>query len=225
MDEDAGFDLEALFLEEPTVETPPDGPPGESVPPAVSGDGPLCEECGDEIPWAGRGRKPKRCALHKNRTAGAKKAVSRAPTSARIREELVSDLTREIAFFGTGMSKVLPTTGLTTFKRAERTAQALVKVAGDNPRLLAALELGAKAVSYVDLGETGVAIGTALLVDLGRMNPDSAMANMVGVSETWHELNDEVPQSAEAAVDKAREERLTESVFSVPTPPRFERIT
>lgn len=227
MDEDFG-DLSTLFLAEPEIDDGSDTdvlPAEESAPPP--GGGPTCETCGDTIPWAGRGRKPKFCVNHKTRTAGARKATSRALPSVKIREELVGDLTREIAFFGTGLSKVMPTTGVTTFKRAEQTAKALVKIAGDNPRLLGVLELSAKAISVVDLGEAGASIGVALMVDLGRMQPDAAISQMLGVSETWHELNDEGPDPSAAAsyqAEQATEARLQNSVFAVAVPPRFETI-
>lgn len=214
-------DLSTMFLEEPTVEEEDVRPEGESATPP---DGPLCKVCETPIPWAGRGRKPIYCVDHKSRTVGAKKAVSRATPSKQLREDLVSDLTREIALFGTGLSKVAPTTGVTTFKRAEQTAKALVKIAGDNPRLLGVLELSAKAISVVDLGEAGASIGVALMVDLGRMQPDAVMSQMLGVSATWHEINDDSEAESYQQADQATEARLQNSVFSVAVPPRFEMI-
>lgn len=229
---DDGMDLEALFADLPmpeiesigSVDEPPAGPPDE--PPAPASEL-KCEVCSTPLVYSGRGRRPKRCPEHrKTTTAGAKRAVSSGRVTNAMRESLIDDLTKELAFFGTGMSKVMPTTGVTVFKKSEQTAKALVKIAGDNPRLLGALELTARAASFIDLGDAGLAIGVAALVDLGRMSPDSAMANMTGVSQTFHEINDDGDsQDAATVADQLAAQRANGSPFSVEVPPRFQKVT
>src|SRR5262249_33465548 len=78
-------------------------------------------------------------------------------------------------------------------KRAEATARALCRVAENNPRLMEALETAATIAPMLDLGETAGAVGLAILVDTGRVNPDSVLPTLFGVRETYHELYDDVP--------------------------------
>lgn len=218
--------LEELFdqLPMPEIDSAPDEPERVSTP-AVQAEELTCEVCSTALVYSGRGRKPKRCPDHRRTTtSGARKASASALPSKAVREELIGDLTRELAFFGTGLSKVLPTTGVTTFKKSEQTAKALVKVAGDNPRLLGALELTAKAASVIDLGDAGLAIGVALLVDLGRVNPDSPISTMTGVRATFHEINDEQNDDAVSVADQQAAERMHLSPFSVEVPPRFQQV-
>lgn len=203
---------------------PPEDAPPESASndPPTQIDGPTCEECGVEIPWAGRGRKPKRCAEHKTRTTvRSGNGGSRVTRNQQRLDALKDDITKEIVFFGKSVAKVLPTFGVTAGKRAEKTAAAFVRIAADNPKLLEALEATTKIIPALDLGETAVALGLALLVDLGRISPDALLPTMFEVSETWHELNDEddmivpdgvVIQGAFAPAEQA-------------VPRRFEKIT
>lgn len=182
------------FLDDlPPEENEPDILPDPPEPTADGG--PVCDVCGDPIPYSGRGRRPKKCAEHKTRTTARQGAASvrrsSGKTAARI-TALENDLTKEFALFGKGVAKVLPTFGVTVVKRAERTAAALARIAEDNPKLMQILEVGTKIAPAIDLGETAAALGLALLVDMGRVDPDSLLSTMFEVSATWHEINDDV---------------------------------
>lgn len=182
--------------------------------------GPTCETCGTAIVWAGRGRKPRFCPDHKKRTGTGSVRSPRKVSAAKADRlnELETDLLKEFATFGKGMAKVMPVTGITVVKRSENTAHALVKIAQNNPKLLEALEVGAKFAPAFELGETGIAVATAILVDSKRVAPDSVMAGMTGVAETYKEIyGDDQPVKGLHNVSPFSQEQ--------PVPPRFEVIS
>lgn len=203
---------------------PPDDtpPPPDDDSSAGGGDDdkrPHCEECGTVIPWSGRGRRPKRCADHKLRRSTNPRSIStRSNTKRAVKlDQLEGDITRELGIAGMGLAKVMPTAGITLFSRAEKTAQALVRIAQDNPRLMEALEIGAKVAPAFDLGETAAAVGVAILIDTGRVDPDSVISQMTGVSQLWHQTHDDEPEGASPNVP-----HVGMPVQNVP--PRFETI-
>lgn len=197
--------------------------PSEDTSPEEIPDGPMCqhEDCYNVIPWSGRGRKPKFCAEHKRRTAEPKEGASQstprrsAKTDARL-DAIEESLTKELALFGKGAATFLPVFGCTLVDRSARTAKVMRNIAAKNPKVLEALEVTTKVADAIDLGEAGLALGIALLVDLKRMNPDGMMPRVLGVSQTYHDLYDE--------------EAPTPSVFNgvnpfeVAVPPRFQAV-
>jgi hypothetical protein len=183
-------------------------------------DGPTCEVCQAPIPWSGRGRKPRKCADHKTRTAGAAKA-NRRKTPARV-DQLRDDIMRELVGFGKTTSAVLPVFGITMVARADKTAAALARIAENNPKVLAALEVATRVVPALDLAETLMALGIALMVDVGRVPADSMLAVTTGVSATWHEVHDEGPTVERVTV--ATPDGPLPSFSTVDVPPRFARI-
>lgn len=231
-------------IPEPTVteDAPEETPP--ETPPVASGNTLICYE-GDEGPHefvhSGRGRKPKRCPEHRGRTAVATQRKNTGRQAAV--KQLEEDVFKELALFGKGFSKLAPTAGLVAVKRAEKTAAALARMAQDNPKLLAALEIGTKIAPVLDLGETLAMFGLALMVDMGRIHPDAVVSILFGVSEIWHDINDdEKPQTAQEYWDrqdpnrvdgrgnrpadwKEQTERVERTGFEVSVPPRFARIT
>ena len=218
----ADLDLSGLFSEVTVDDGPDDVPeavPDPDSPPAP--DGPTCEVCGTLIEWSGRGRKPKKCAEHKTRTAGAAKA-QRRKTPAKL-DLLESDLTRELVGFGKNVSSVLPCLGVTLVSRSEKTAKALTRVAENNPKILAALEASTRVVPMLDLAESVLSVAIALAVDLGRLNPDSLLSVNMGVSEIWHEVHDE---GGSTVTGPAQQVVSSSNGFFPGTevPPRFERV-
>lgn len=183
-----------------TLDLPPSerGSPADPDPGVVGG--PECEVCGNVIPWSGRGRRPLRCVEHKKKPASAGVRQPRAAKTEVRLKALEDDLLREFTVAGKGLAQFMPTAGVTLVKRAERTTRALLRIAEDNPKMLQALETAAKVAPAIDLGETLGAVGLAIMVDAGRVNPDSLLPTLFGVRETWHELNDdtsgeEMPQA------------------------------
>jgi hypothetical protein len=208
----------------------PESPGDTSTPerdPSVK-EGPTCEICGTEIPWSGRGRRPKKCDEHKSRTTGRSDTGTPA-RGARLEKRLATleaDLTREMTLFGKGSAKFLPTFGTVTVGRAPKTAEAMVKIAADHPKVLDALEVATKIMPALDLGETAAMMALALAVDRGIVHPDSIPAVMFGVSETWHDI---YPDGT--VEDKAKQNGnnpVEGEVIGFPeqqVPPRFARIT
>lgn len=197
--------------------------PSDDSSPEVIPDGPLCqhEDCENVIPWSGRGRKPKFCAEHKRRTEtpkdGSVQSTPRrsAKFDARL-DDIEASLTKELALFGKGAATFLPVFGCTLVDRSARTAKVMRNIAAKNPKVLEALEVTTKVADAIDLGEAGLALGVALLVDIKRMNPDGAMPRILGVSETYHALYDEespTPQVFNGA-----------NPFEVSVPPRFQAV-
>lgn len=200
-----------------------DHSPTESTP-----DGPLCEVCSEVIEWSGRGRKPKYCKDHKRRTSPRDTPdMPRAPRrSAKLEarlSELESDLTREMSLFGKGLAAVLPVSGVTLVDRSARTAKALTKIAARNPKVLESLEVSTKVVDALDLAESALAFGVALLVDTKRMNPDNTLAGMVGVSQTWHDIHDDETETHSERNVNASVNGL--NPFEVDVPLRFQSVS
>jgi hypothetical protein len=138
---------------------------------------------------------------HKKKPASAGVRQPRAAKTEVRLKALEDDLLREFTVAGKGLAQFMPTAGVTLVKRAERTTRALLRIAEDNPKMLQALETAAKVAPAIDLGETLGAVGLAIMVDAGRVNPDSLLPTLFGVRETWHELNDdtsgeEMPETA-----------------------------
>lgn len=154
-------------------------------------EGPLCEVCHEPIPWSGRGRKPKRCAEHKTRTASTAGTGASPRTSTRKASRLATledGLLREMVIFGKAIAKPLPVTGVSLVGRAEKTAKALTAIAATNDKVLNALEVVTKIVPALDLSETIATLGVAFLVDTRRIAPDGIVSTMLGVDETWRTI-------------------------------------
>lgn len=217
---DSFSDILDVPADDSTPPPPDDAPPPDNVPAGGPDDDgrPHCEECGTIIPWSGRGRKPKRCADHKVRRATNPRGIStRSNTKRGVRlDQLEGDITRELGVAGMGLAKVMPTAGVVLFSRAEKTAGALVRIAQDNPRLMEALEIGAKVAPAFDLGETAAAVGVAIMIDAGRVDPDSVISQMTGVSKVWHETHDD------SELTEVPGPHVGMPVQNVP--PRFEQI-
>ena len=67
-------------------------------------------------------------------------------------------------------------------ERADKTASAIITLAGGSPRLINALKKTVKARAVITIAETCSAVSVALMVDYNRMQPDSLMAQKFGVT-------------------------------------------
>lgn len=228
-----GLDLRFLdeIPESVVTDTPVELEPDlrDEVQAALEGDDPVppkaeytCEVCGTALTYSGRGRHPKRCAEHKSRTAGARKATSRTSSTAKARADLAGNLAKSFGMLGVGLSNFMPVTGVTMFKRSENVANALVKIAEAHPAMMATLEASAVAMEYVNLVEAGGAIGVAVMVDLQKVKPDAAFAQMLGVTETYNEVYAGIDDSQVAT---SYTDVPTVNAFEVQVPPRFEKVT
>lgn len=189
---------------DPTID---DGPP--PVP-----TGPVCEVCGVEIPWTGRGRRPKLCQDHRRRTsATAPKVIdSKASTQARL-DAVTADLMMGAGKLAGTMAAAAPVTSVTIGHKAPPAIAALVRVASDHPKFLEGLEAVAKAAPWIEIGEFVAALILAVAVDMGRLAPVGIAAEMLGVAEAAREAGWEPPEVTQT--------QAGQSDRNVPLPPRF----
>lgn len=192
-----------------------DAPDSDIDPPVSSG--PTCEECGTEIPWSGRGRRPRRCIDHKTRTAPKSSRRSSTRSTAKL-NELTTAIEQGVAKLGGALAVPLPVTGVFTCGQATKVAPALARIAQAHPRILGAITTGVAAMDYAALAEFLAGFVMALSVDAGRMQPDALPARMIGITSIAEEIGllKDTPQERPA-------ERP--SVFDVPAPPRFSVIS
>lgn len=151
----------------------------------------VCQVCGIPLVYAGRGRKPKFCDEHRTssaRTSGGKARQSSGKASAanRIVQEGIADNVRLV---GTGVGMAMPTTGYVLVEDSDVFAQAIVRLCANNPRAMKALSKAAQASPAFQVGKSLARIGTAVNVDTGRMQPDTALVRGLGVFKAWQETH------------------------------------
>lgn len=201
----------------------------DDTPPNDSPTGPLCEVCAAEIPWSGRGRRPKRCADHKTRTASNTASgggYDPRPTRAldkrmQARLDAISgDLTQGGAELAGIIHPAMPVTAATMMINTPATADALVRLAQDHPRMLAGLEAVAKAAPWMTIGRFIAALALAVQVDMGHANPYGMGAEYLGVARAAQEVGWQ-PKPAKHKKGQSAEGDIVDNGFVVPQPPRF----
>jgi hypothetical protein len=155
------------------------------------GSGPVCQVCSETIPWSGRGRRPKSHKECRTRTATTGRRTTR--TRSVSDEQLTDDIHRELIGFGKSISPLLPTASVVCVSRAERTAEALVLATKGHKKSRQFLVAATRILPLFDVSEFLTMMVIAAMVDVGKISPDSMLANMGGVSELYHELNDDTP--------------------------------
>lgn len=101
-------------------------------------------------------------------------------------DQLRTDLTDLMTEGSATIAPLSPLAMAVIDERAERTANAIVILAGGSPRLIAALKKSVKAKAVVDLAMFPIALSVALMVDYSRMPPDAMMAQKFGVTEHYY---------------------------------------
>lgn len=180
---------------------PVSGPPATDRPADLPSGGPTCEVCGVELPYSGKGRKPKFCMDHKTRTkstAGSDgPAVSRSTVAGRQHQArldaIVGDLQQGVGELAGTIVPVAPVTAATLVLQGPAATEALVRIAADHPRMLDGLEAAAKAVPFVAVGKFVAAIVLALAVDMGRMQPYGVAAEYLRVAEAAEQVGWQPP--------------------------------
>ena len=204
--------------------TPDDGPPALDMRTGggTTGAGvPTCEMCGVEIPWAGKGRKPKRCQDHKQtRTRSESGGVSSRgatatpdkETAARVKN-ITADLQQGIGELAGTIAPVTPVTTAVLVMQGPSTIDAITRLAAPYPRVLDGLEIAAKSVPFMAVGKFLVAIVIALSVDFGRTQPYGWVGEVTGVAKAAHEVGWTPPN----------ERQQQQAIYDpdVPLPPRF----
>lgn len=165
---------------------------------------PICQEptCQTRIEeYSGHGRRPKYHPDHRPSVMGKSPKKSRGSGQVGTQssdksldtklKKIAIDLAENIALVGILVTPLLPTTGYIISRDAEATATAVVKMARNNPAVLAALMKASQIGPGVMLGRTIVTIGVAVAVDTNRITPDSQISAMLGVAAVWQEVHGE----------------------------------
>lgn len=113
------------------------------------------------------------------------------PSGAAKSRQLADDLMVPYAMFAAGLSMTAPTVAATLMKRGETTVDALVKIAEKSPRMMKALQAGAKMGPAVELAQTGISVLIAGAVDFGRIPPEHPLALNLGITETYAQMHPE----------------------------------
>lgn len=95
------------------------------------------------------------------------------------------------------VSQPLPLVGAVMADRGEATTKAIVELSKGHPKMLAALKKAAKAGPGSEVAQTAAMIGIALAIELGRIAPDSSIAQKTGMSEVYYALHpDQAPEQS-----------------------------
>jgi hypothetical protein len=93
------------------------------------------------------------------------------------------DLTTLGGFLIVSSSTMLPTVSLVLAERAEVTADAIVQVAKNRPKTLAAIQRAAQVGPAMQIAQTGAMIVVAVALDTGRTTVANPFAQVTGVSQ------------------------------------------
>lgn len=160
--------------------------------------------------------------LRNDRTSPAGKASTDArkgapgPKSSARMDALANKLCDPMAKLAMGLAFALPTVAAVLMERGEVTARAIVDIAADHPRMLAALEKVSTAAAATELVQTGAMILIAASLDTGRMPAEHPVAALTGVAGLYARVHPESPaQSPNGAAPGGYT-----IPFPVPGPPR-----
>jgi hypothetical protein len=137
--------------------------------------------------------------LSANRKEGAAGKDAPAPTGApgggvgkARRDALITKLCDPLAKLAQGVAFAAPTVACVLIDRGEATARALVAIAEDKPRMLAALENVSKVGPVTDLAETLLCLVIAASLDTGRMPPTHPLAVLTGNTERYVKMHPKI---------------------------------
>lgn len=158
-------------------------------------DWPRCQVCDIQIPtWhpGKRGRKPRFCDDHKSgapksRASGGSATVSEKGLDAKLKR-ISADLAENVRLVGAVTSPALPVTGFIVLRDADQLASATVKLARNNPKILAALQRASQVGPGIAVGRFLATMGTAIAVDTQRIDPRAALPAFLGVTAVWEEI-------------------------------------
>lgn len=172
----------------------PDEYRGETRDPLPADDGLICEDCGNSIVWAGRGRKPKRCVDCRGKKSTTRTGTSTTPRARGSRrdarlESIETRLHSSAVKLGMVMGRYAPVTGLVFVDRSDRFTSAAVRLAADRPRVLDVLEKIADTEPVFEIAEFLASVVFAVGIDVGRVHPGSFAAQILGLTQLWEEYN------------------------------------
>jgi hypothetical protein len=134
--------------------------------------------------------------------ADAGKPRGRRPSNATLKSQLLVPW----ATVALAVSQPLPLVGAVMTVRGEPTIDALLALAGDHPKMMAALKTAAKAGPASELLQTGALMMMAAMIEIGRVKPDMGIAQASGLTGMYYELHP----------DQAPEEEAPQFPFTAP---------
>jgi hypothetical protein len=146
--------------------------------------------------WEDDGVTPKLTPSGRIRRAGRKTQKSTTTVKASNLNSVRDDLVELFAFSAVSSAPLLPTVSLVITERGEMTADAIITIAKDKPKMLASIQRAAKFGPVVVLAQTGVHLFAAITLDVGRAPVDNPLAVMTGVSAKYHQTHPNTPRQA-----------------------------
>lgn len=165
----------------------------------------LCQYpgCVNTLTYSGRGRKPKFCEEHKKASGGGKSASSGDKSLDARLKRVSAGLAENIQLVGALATPILPVTGHLILRDSERVASETVKLARNNPKMIAALEKANAIGPGVFLGRFMLTVGVAIAVDTQRIEPDTTLSMMMGVAAIYEKLHGNIADNGESYVEPA----------------------
>lgn len=187
------------------VESPPVPPPDPSE--IVS-----CKVCGDDtVKPEGRKRGPYYCDAHRpasaSRSSHHKSSSKQPPPKLRDLQESLAD---NVRLFGALIGPVLPTTGYLVLDESDNFTKAVIELAKDKPKVLAALAAASQVGPAVGIARFVLSAAIAIMVDTGRLPPEALLVNVLPVGRAY--------AATHPSVDAAGGTNQT------PPPPRFSKV-
>lgn len=193
-------------------------------PPATTNtNAPLCEVCGREIEWAGRGRRPKKCLDHRTRTRNPQRIViqpSSDEEDAKRIQFIHDELLKGAGEFAGVIVHAAPVTSVTIAQQSPDAVAALIRIGEQYPPIMKGLEAVAKASPWMTIGKFTCAILLAISVDMGQMKPYGVAAEVLGVAAAAQAAGYRDPDE-QAAV---QQQQMMMVDRSMPPPPQFKGI-
>lgn len=148
----------------------------------------------------------------RTRKPRADKGQPRGPRGARrtTTNKLATELLDPLAKLAQGLAFVAPTAAAVIVSRGEKVTNALVEIAKDKPRMLAALQRVSQIGPASDLVEFGFMMFIAIQLDSGHMPPTHPLAVVTGVNQLYARTHQTTETPAESGAMPT---------FTVPPPP------
>lgn len=123
--------------------------------------------------------------------ADAGKPRGRRPSNSALKSQLLVPW----ATVALAVSQPLPLVGAVMTVRGEPTIDALLSLAADHPKMMAALKTAAKAGPASELLQTGALMLMAAMIEIGRIKPDVGVAQATGLTGMYYEIHpDQAPE-------------------------------
>lgn len=185
----SSIDANALDVIEtsPTNEVPPDPDFSDSETSARVEH--ACENCGNDVQYSGRGRVPKKCPdcrANRTRVSSDGPAMPRMPRMASMdkrKQRVVDNLMQINGMMAGSLALAAPVTGNTMALTAPPAIVSLVEIASKYPKMMEGLEKLTEVMPWIDIARFAGAVGYAMAVDAGRIEPYGLVAEYLGVAE------------------------------------------